>query len=108
MTSHVTSANSTVIDTVANALVVVASVLNGAATLTVADGNYNNLNSAATTLILWQYRVASGALTDERGPWTSTGTARRATGVIVSYKPAAAGGGVFNPYYYQHLLGGAI
>jgi hypothetical protein len=101
--NHACSANATVIDTVADALVVCVGVLNSAGGATVEGGTYTNLNSSATTLVIWQYKVASGALANEQGAWTNTTTARTGRSVIASFKPAAGGGSTFPHHYYQQL-----
>jgi hypothetical protein len=89
--NHACSANATVIDTVADALVVCVGVLNSAG------------GASATTLVIWQYKVASGALANEQGAWTNTTTARTGRSVIASFKPAAGGGSTFPHHYYQQL-----
>lgn len=91
--NHTSSADATVIDTVADPLVVCAAILNAPGTATAAGAGYTQVTNGAASTTLWQYKIASGALANEQGAWSNTGTARMGRSAIASFKPAAGGGG---------------
>ncbi len=100
--SHNSSADATVIDTVANVIVFAGGVLTAAATATAIGGGYNSVISGGTTQLL-QWKTSAGALTNERGPWTSSGTARSGVSAIASFVGTAAGRTALNTR--SHPLG---
>lgn len=88
--NHLSSADATVIDTAADVIVYTASVMNAAHTATSPGTGYTEIDSASEQAY-FQYRVSASALTDERGAWSGTGTARTAGNTIASFKGDAAG-----------------
>ena len=87
VTSHVSSADSTVIDTTTNVLVMAACGGSGTLGTKTAGSGYTALTNGDPSLF-WQYQSSATALTDERGAWTS-GTARACIAVISSTKETA-------------------
>lgn len=104
VTAHYSAASGS-IDTAADVICYSVGIHNASAgTLTQGTG-WTQLYG--TTPYHAQYRVSAGALTDERGAWTS-GTARQSVGAIASFKGAAAGGGPFPHHARRQMTGGMI
>jgi hypothetical protein len=91
--NHTSSASASVIDTAADVIVCcVGSVSSSGVSATTAGGSYTKITSAVVTFLA-QYWVSAGALTNEQGAWSHTGTARAGRSVIASFKGATGGGG---------------
>ncbi len=84
------SGETTEIDTVANVFVLACGVHNSTAGTLTEDANFTMGYTTSRGLI--QYRVSAGALTNERGSWTSS-TSRNCFGGIASFVGSAGGGG---------------
>ncbi len=91
VTSHVTSADATVIDTSNTGVILSVGFAPAGAqgTLTAGSG-YTKITSANGRLMI-QYKITSGGVTDDTGPYTSS-TARAIAGVISAYKDSSGAG----------------
>jgi hypothetical protein len=102
-TSH-TSAPAGEIDTAQASFVVVAGALSSTVTTSVAGTTYTKATAAPNSNAFCQYKDAATALTDDAGAWTTTGTARAATSVMVAFPtgtplPPPSGGGGFISWF---------
>lgn len=94
--THTSSASASVIDTASDVITIVCGSLHAPATLTTPGSGYTQFSySTSTDTVLWQYMISSAALINEQGAWGNTGTARKGTSVIVSFKADASPS---NPY----------
>lgn len=82
------------IDTTTGADICCACTTAGNVTATVAGTGFTKTANPGSVNIHWQYREAAAAVTDERGEWTSTGTARDGLGSVTAF-PLAPGGAAF-------------
>jgi hypothetical protein len=89
--SH-TSAPAGEIDTAQASFVLVAGALSSTVTTSVAGATYEKATAAPNSNAFCQYKDAASALTDDAGAWTTTGTARIATSIMVAF-PQGAGAG---------------
>ncbi len=87
--SHLSSLDSTVIDTAANVFVLSGCKATGSLSTETPGSGYTALTESAPT-IFWQFQSSVGALTDERGAWTSATTTRVCVSTISSTKLTAA------------------
>lgn len=95
------------IDTTGASFVVCTGVLGSSAGVssTTAGATYTEIDAGSIQFFM-QYKAAASALTDDRGEWSSGGTARQNTGAMVAYYDAAAATGsrpIFNrsPRFYR-------
>ncbi len=92
------------IDTSGAALILIAGALNSQAGVTSVNptGSYTEIDAGLNQAFL-AYWDAPSAVTDERGQWTSGGTARTGIGAIIAY-PAGVGGGGGSSILRQILM----
>lgn len=101
-TSHLSAAVGA-IDTAPNVYCFTVGTTSSDAGTVTAGANWTSLTQGAGNLNYAQYRISAGALTDERGAWTS-GTSRADDNCIASFKGTVAAG---NPWYaYANQAGG--
>jgi hypothetical protein len=90
--NHVSAATADVIDTAANVLVFCVGVSSTSGVSGNAPGSgYTEINSTAQPNgYMFQHQASAGALTNEQGAWSHTGTARLGNSVIASFVAAAS------------------
>jgi hypothetical protein len=89
------------IDTAANVIVLCASATSSSFGTPTANGSYTPRTFVGDGFTFAQYWSSAGALTDERGTWTSS-TGRQCASGIVSFKAAAAGGSILRQMMAHH------
>lgn len=85
--SHVSAADTTVIDTAAEVVVITAGCLNSDGGPMTPGAGYTTIYTDNNTRFI-QYKSSETALTDEQGVWTHIGSARQNLGCIISLKSA--------------------